>query len=193
MKHVRIVLFLCVIQPGSTIPDGTLPAKNQRKEIEVNIKQQWHNLDANKEQWDEFGGKWIDAGILTVKKRTKDPLSLTHLILSWQGNKIEQLIGSLYQRKPNKEFLPIEQNLICDSHWHQKDQRLIFKFLQPLSLDSLTELHVVLTVPPALEQTLQEGSLKVEADHMPDLMRKLLTQQSVTLTFNAHPRTYAIS
>lgn len=167
--------------------------KTVSKDIELNIVPQWHNLDQNEERCEEFGGAWIEAGVITLRKKTRESINMTHLILSWQGEELEHLIGSLYQRKPNKDFMPIEQNLICDSNWQQSGQKLIFKFLQPLSLDVLTELRLVLTVPQDMQDKLKNGSLKVEADYLPDQIKEMLENQSAVLTFNECAKTSALS
>lgn len=192
MKHVS--LLLCVLGIGQLIAqDQHENAKQVAQDIELHIVPQWHNLDANAERCEQFGGAWIEAGVITLRKRTKDPINMTHLILSWQGDELDHLIGSLYQRLPNKDFMPIEQYLICDSHWQQSAQKLIFKFLKPLSLDSLTELRLLLTVPSEMEEKLKHGSLKVEADYLPDQIREMLQNQTAVLTFHDSAPTSALS
>lgn len=192
MKRISVLLALLSI--GHVVSQEPIESvKTVSKDIELNIMPQWHNLDANEERCEQFGGAWIEAGVITLRKRTREAINMTHLILSWQGEEIDHLIGSLYQRKPNKDFMPIEQNLICDSNWQQSGQKLIFKFLQPLSLDSLTELRLVLTVPPEMQDKLKNGSLKVEADYLPDQIKEMLQNQSAVLTFNDSSRMGALS
>lgn len=183
---MKPISSLCIIVCFSMLyaKEEAEHSKPAIKDIELNIVPQWHSLDANKESCEQFGGAWIEAGVITLRKRTKEPISMTHLILSWQGEELEHLIGSLYQSIPNKDFMPIEQYLICDSHWQQSGQKLIFKFLKPLSLESLTELRLVLTVPMEMHEKLKQGSLKVEADYMPDQIREMLQNQSAVLTFH---------
>lgn len=183
MKHMSVLVALLGV--SQLLAQEPIEAvKSTCKDIELNITPQWRNLDENKESCEQFGGAWIEAGMITLRKRTKEPINMTHLILSWQGEELEHLIGSLYQSTPNKDFMPIEQYLICDSHWQQSAQKLIFKFLRPLSLETLTELRVVLTVPTELQEKLKNGSLKVEADYMPDQIREMLQEQSAVLTFH---------
>lgn len=192
MKRMSVLLALLSI--GHLVAQEPIESvKTASKDIELNITPQWHNLDANVERCEEFGGAWIEAGVITLRKKTREPINMTHLILSWQGEEIDHLIGSLYQRKPNKDFMAIEQNLICDSNWQQSGQKLIFKFLQPLSLDSLTELRLVLTVPTDMQDKLKNGSLKVEADYLPDQIKEMLQNQSAVLTFYDSARMGALS
>lgn len=193
MKHAHTLLFMLGV--GQLIAqEQTESAKPIAKDIELHITPHWHNLDENVERCEQFGGAWIEAGVITLRKRTKDPINMTHLILSWHGEaELENLIGSLYQRLPNKDFMPIEQYLICDSHWQHSGQKLIFKFLKPLSLDSLTELRLVLTVPAGMEEKLKHGLLKVEADYLPDQIREMLENQSAVLSFHDTARASALS
>lgn len=192
MKQSSILLILFGMQLLNA-QEPTISIKTISKDIELHILPQWHNLDEDEERCVQFGGAWIEAGVITLRKKTREPINMTHLILRWQGPELEHLVGSLYQRKPDKDFMPIEQNLICDSNWQQSSQKLIFKFLQPLSLDALTELRLVLTVPSDMEEKLKSGALKVEADYLPDQIKEMLQNQSAVLTFNERVKVHALS
>ena len=62
------------------------------------------------------------------------------------GENIENLISSLYKKVPNKEFLPIEDNLICDGIWNKKTQTIILPFEEKETLGPSTKFYLVLTI-----------------------------------------------
>src|ERR1700722_13511561 len=92
----------------------------------------WNCLDDNDGSCEQFGGKWVLIGNITFKKRAaKDSLQLQQLRLHWNGPYIEILNASLYKKNfdpTKKEFLPIDEYLICDEIWNKVKQTLLLNF-----------------------------------------------------------------
>ncbi len=152
--------------------------------FEFTLQPTWHELDTNQEHITQFGGKWILAGTIKLKKRTTQEVRLEQLILQWNGTHLEHLLGSLYKKELDKPLLPLEEHLICDSYWDKSKQKLILKFDQPLHLETHTSLCLVLTVPPVLENKIKHGSFVLESSTLPSLLRKSLTHKPFILAFN---------
>lgn len=98
--------------------------------------------------------KW--ALIASVLLKSKVSLQLEQLTLQWRGKHLQGLNASLYtKRETDKQLIPIEDNLICDGDWHEKEQRLIFH--PDKKITAVDELFLVLSYPKGLEPHLKEG------------------------------------
>lgn len=161
-----------------------LSATSDRTSFELALQPTWHELDTNQERISKFGGKWIFAGTIKLKKRTAQEVRLEQLILHWNGIHLENLLGSLYKKEVDKPLLPLEEHLICDSYWDASKQKLILKFDQPLHLETHTSLCLVLTVPPVLENKIKNGSFVLESTTLPSPLRKSLVNKPFILAFN---------
>jgi len=121
MKYVTYFIPIFVL---TTAPSLYTTAN----EFSVILEPKWENLESNTKKTKEFGGKWILVGSITFKKNSKEPVNLSKIYLNWQGETIKNLVGSLYKKKSNKDFIPIQDYLICDSVWNKTKQTLILKF-----------------------------------------------------------------
>src|SRR5690606_8029013 len=92
------------------------------EDFNVTLQPEWTNLDYNDNAIEEFGSKWMLAGSITFKKKIKDPIQVKQIIMRWTGETIDNLVASLYKKDLDKEFAPIEKNLICDGIWNKKKQ-----------------------------------------------------------------------
>ena len=101
---------------------------NELQDFDVVLTPQWKDLESNHDKAKEFGGKWILAGSITFKKKAKDTVHLNRIYLQWNGQHIENLCGSLYNTDPDKDFLPIQENVVCDSVWNKCQQTLMLNF-----------------------------------------------------------------
>src|ERR1700733_4051398 len=78
------------------------------EDFDITLKPKWNDLDPTSKKSAEFGGKWILAGSITFKKRSKEPIYIHHINLRWKCEPIDNLISSLYKKDLAKAFLPIE-------------------------------------------------------------------------------------
>lgn len=149
----------------------------------VSLEPCWRSLgSAASEKSDIFGGKWLLVGVITVKKRVKESVSLCQLNFQWQGDYIDQLIGSLYCVAHDKKFLPTDDFLVSDAVWNHKKQQLQFKFNCATQLNTHTVFYLVLTVPEAVERVLRCGSFTIVQHCLPLQMQDALSKKNLTLS-----------
>ena len=138
----------------------------------ISMEPQWHNICTDPDHIVRFGGKWIVVGSITFRKKSKDPAKLGLLKLAWHGENIDHLHGSLYKKIPDKEFLAIEQNLVCDSNWNKARQEMVLDFRDNLqTLGPLNIFYLVLTVPPAMENRIKSGSFSLLNRALPESLQ----------------------
>lgn len=153
-------------------------------DFKIILEPKWQNLEDNPQKNDQFGGQWILAGCITFKKKSKDVINLSTLQLHWHGPKIENLLASLYKKNLDKEFIPVEDNLICDGLWNKKEQTLILTFNKKHNLGPLNIFYLVLTVPPHLENKLKSGFFSIEKNELPMQYNLSMRNTSLSLAFN---------
>jgi hypothetical protein len=174
MKMVKSTLLI-----GITLATRIIYAEQEF--FKVIVEPHWHNLEQNEKRTEEFGGKWILAGSITFKKHCKDAVFLDNIQLSWKGEKIDHLIGSLYEKNEAGEFLPIDKYLVCDSCWKKSTQELFLRFNRPCTLGAINTFYLVLTVPEKLEPILKNGSFYVEQAGLPLPYREYLKEHTRAL------------
>ena len=153
-------------------------------DFDITLTPKWSVLDGNRTKATDFGGKWILVGSITFKKRSKDPIAIESITLQWNGDSIDNLIGSLYKKTPDKDFLPIEDNLVCDAVWNKKKQVIIFNFDERENLGPTTVFYLVLTVPEAIESLLKTGSFCLEKQCLPGPFKHCAQQEKLSLAIN---------
>lgn len=156
-------------------------------ECEVHINSKWEDLEHSTHRTKQFGGKWIWAGTFVFKKRSRNPISLESLDITWEGQKISKLTGTLFKQEPNKEFLPVESTLISDGQWNSTQQTLHFHFPKKENLNPVHIFCLVLTIPRKLEPVLRKGHFVVNQKTLP-LEFKEVTKNK-TLSFALKPPT----
>jgi hypothetical protein len=129
----------------------------------------------------DFGGEWVLIGSITFKKKSKKPVILDTISFRWNGEQITSLIASLYKKNSSKNFLPIDQNLICDGTWNRSKQTLVFNFNEKESLNPMTTFYIVLTMPPDLKSCLQEGLFILEEQCLPKPFKHAIDPKNLTL------------
>jgi hypothetical protein len=166
----------------STLP--LLPCKAEET-FNIALKPKWRCLEEDCKKVAEFGGKWILAGSITFKKRSKDPVFIETINLHWDGENLDNLIASLYRKNLDKEnFLPIEENLVCDGVWNKNKQTLVLNFDEKESLAPTTTYYLVLTVPDDIEPVLKNGSFSLEEQNLPKPFKQCAQQEKLSLAFN---------
>ena len=139
------------------------------QQFTIKLEPKWDDLDKNNKS-KLFKDQWILAADIIIKKTAPEYVSLNELHLCWHGKngkKINELVASLYEKNSDKNFMPIEQYLICDSTWKKSEQTLILKFEKPKMLYSINKLSLVLTVPKELVSTLKSGHFTLDAECLP--------------------------
>lgn len=136
-------------------------------DFSISLEPMWKDLETNPNNIAKFGGKWILAGSITFKKRAKDNVNLEKIYLKWNGPALENTMASLYRGRPDKDFLPIEDNVVADGIWNKKKQRLLFDFLENETLSAITIFYLVLTVPPCCETLFKQGNFSLEKTCLP--------------------------
>jgi hypothetical protein len=152
--------------------------------FDILLKSKWRNLDKNNHSIIDFGGKWVLVGSITFKKKSKEPLFIDTLNLTWNGTHIDHLVASLYKKNLSREFLPIEDNLVCDGAWNKTKQTLMFNFNEKETLNPTTIFYLVLTIPDHLETTLKNGTFLLEEHCLPKPFKQC--SQTMHLSLEIH-------
>jgi hypothetical protein len=136
----------------------------------ISLEPCWSNIEQKNTCQEKFGTKWVLIGSITFRKKSKEDIKLDAIQLHWQGDKIEQLSGSLYKKHPTKKFMPIEENLLCDGIWNSAHQQLTLDFSnRKQTLGPINIFYIVLSVPDTLETTLKKGHFLLTKTHLPQL------------------------
>jgi len=173
----RLVCFFLAVSMGTSIVA-------EIRDFEVVIKPLWQNLEKSDCYCQQFGGKWILVGNITFKNKSKETVNLNRLYLHWNGSQITNLVGSLYTSKPDKDFLPIEDNLICDGAWNAAKQTLKLQFDSDVSVGAMNVFYLVLTIPHELEQTVRHGNFEIIQKTLPAQFRA--HDQELRLALDVH-------
>jgi hypothetical protein len=170
----------------SIITSTLLPTQTcKAEEFNIILKSKWCSLDDNCTKSTEFGGKWILVGSITFKKRCKDPVCIETISLRWNGEPLDNLTASLYKKNLDKDnFLPIEENLVCDGIWNKNKQMLLLNFDEKENLAPTTIFYLVLTIPEAIEPILKKGSFSLEEQYLPKPFKQCVQTEKLSLAFN---------
>jgi hypothetical protein len=160
---------------------------NTAEDFNISIKSKWCDLDGNCTKSDDFGGKWILVGSFTFKKRSKDPLYMENITLHWSGEPLPNLVASLYKKTLDKDFLPIEDNLVCDGLWNKCKQQLVFNFDERENLGPTTVFYLVLTVPESIESVLKKGFFYIDEQCLPKVFKHCAQNEKLSLAINDTP------
>lgn len=153
----------------------------------VIVNPKWKELGCHGSKCADFGGKWILIGSITFKKRFKEPITIDAINLRWCGEKIDNITASLYHKIIGKEFLAIEDNLVCDGGWNSKTQTLIFNFDEAEKLAPTTVFYVVLTIPEDIEPILKKGHFYLENGCLPHPFKQSSHNEKLILAVNDKP------
>jgi hypothetical protein len=184
MKNIARILLACFAFSYQLI--CALSSEN----FKVRLEPTWQNLENDTHTKDVFGGKWILVGSITFKKRAKISVALNQIHLQWYGEPLDNLMGSLYKHTHDKAFIPIEDNLICDSVWNKTKQMLILNFDEKQTLSAVNVFYLVLTIPEKMEPVLKQGYFSIEHSSLPEPFKEYATKNSLSLMLNK-PTQYA--
>lgn len=156
---------------------------SSNEDFQVLLEPKWENLQ-NSGETKEFGGKWILLGSITFKKKSKEDVKLHKMYLKWHGQRIKDLNASLYKKTPDKRFLPIEENLVCDSYWNPKGQTLVLNFNKKHRLGAVDVFYLVLTVPKNMERKLKNGHFTIQEQCLPGPFKGCAVDHKLALAVN---------
>jgi len=162
---------------------SAMTLESQTPGLTISLTPDWQPIGHGKATEKTFGGAWICAGTITIKKRINETLSLTEAVFRWNGPRIKDLHASLY-RKNSEPFLAIEDNVVSDGIWRQSQQLLSFTFSNKQILDPITTFYLVLTVPSALEPILKKGGFELLATHLPAQVQLYLENKPLSLVLS---------
>ncbi len=156
-------------------------------DITVTIQPDWKDLEHNPKYIKKFGGRWILAGTITIVKKAQEKIHLNRLHLQWEGPqespKIETLNASLYAGECLEDFLPIQENLVCDGVWNSAQQKLLFNFEEQQLLTFKNCFFLVLTVPENKEQLIRNGTFKLVTAILPEPIKECLNNEQICLQY----------
>jgi len=175
-KSCLVFIFAAITLPLRSKTD----LQTQNHQFSIILEPKWEDLDKNKTK-KRFDDKWILAGNIIFKKKAPGIMSLQELHLTWKGEKINNLIGSLYEKDIHGNFMPIERYHLCDSTWKASEQKLIMKFEKPKTLHATNNLYLVLTIPQDIEDTLKTGSFCIESEVLPEPFKEYANENNLHL------------
>lgn len=180
MNYGRVILCIFSCLPMQILlADSSDPYK-------IIIEPLWEDLDKNSTtKIHGFDSKWILIGSITFEKKPKEPVTMHRLHLKWQGQHLENLTASLYRKLPDKDFYPLESNLVCDGVWCEGKQTVILTFNEEKTLGPRTIFYFVVTVPHALEPILKKGSFALLSHTLPESFRPMLENENLCLSLDA--------
>ncbi len=180
MKQLNQVLFILITTANS-------PLMTIVDDFDIILESQWQDLQKDSERIKQFGGKWVVVGSITFRKKVKEAITMNRLQLQWHGKPIDNVVASLYKKSLNKNFIPLEQYLVCDGCWNKTKQTLMLNFNKKQVLGPLNIYYLVLTIPDGLEKTLHEGKFTIEQQCLPEQFKQCTQKFNISLTINAHP------
>lgn len=153
-------------------------------DFQIILEPIWQDLEGNRARSQQFDGKWILVGSITFKKKAKEAVNLSRLYLHWTGKKIGTLMGSLYRKNMDENFLAIEKNLVCDGTWNTGQQTLMLNFDKQQNLSLVNIFYLVLTVPEDLEQTIRQGRFDLVDNCLPESFQPCTAHHKLSLALD---------
>jgi hypothetical protein len=177
MKKIRLVMSLIMV-------NGMVSALPYRPgdEYAILIEPTWRMLDPDDSYVQTVGGQWVLVGSFTFKKRSQETVHLNKLILQWHGPTITKLVGELYSKRSDRDFLPIEEYLVSDGMWCKTNQELVLDFRYSLTLGPISEFFLVLTLPKEVQELVKQGTFDLSLRALPIQFRQALDETQVSLS-----------
>ena len=152
MKNVSWLISIVIVHTLlNAVP--SIPGE----EYTILIEPTWRMLDPDDSYAQKLGGQWVLVGSFIFKKRSQETVHLNKLLLQWHGPAITKLVGELYSKRLDRDFLPIEEYLISDGMWCKTNQELMLEFRYPLTLGPINEFYLVLTLPKEVQELVKQG------------------------------------
>jgi hypothetical protein len=154
---------------------------------QIIIEPKWESLNHREKYSERLGGQWFIVSSFIFKKKSDAFIQLKKLHLYWKGPNLEKLVGSLYRRRLDRNFIPTEEYLISDGKWCKGKQELVLEFEHAEALGSINEFYLVLTIPKELEETVKKGSFDIAIQDLPAPFSEALKHSK--LSFSLHDTT----
>lgn len=151
--------------------------------FKIILEPKWENLEHDERRIVQFGGRWILAGSIVFKKKSKECIDLSRLTLQWNGPHCDKVIASLYEKNADQHFYPIQDFLICDGVWNKKHQFLSFQFEQKCTLHAVNTFYLVLTVPSWQETIIKQGSFSITHNCLPDQFQEYIDTTNLSISY----------
>lgn len=177
-------LWLCISASCVVV----LGAAQHGEKYTIMIEPTWRTLDPHDSYTEKLGGHWILVGHFTFKKKSEETVHLDKLSLQWHGPVIEKLVGELYSKRQDHEFVPLEEYLVCDGVWCKVKQELLLEFQSSLVLGPVNEFCLVLTLPKHLHEVIRQGTFNLSLHTLPQQFREAVGNRSLSLSFTANAR-----
>jgi len=179
MRRTSCIFLVCAAM-SFPLRAKTKDPSNQEQFLII-LEPKWEDLDKNKKNKILFEDKWFLAGDIIFKKKTPEAISLQEIHLLWKGKELKNIIGSLYEKSGQIDFMPIEKYLICDSKWKSSEQKLILRFPEPRSLYAVNTLSLVITAPKEAVNILKNGYFELEASTLPTQYQEYAQENNLKL------------
>jgi hypothetical protein len=157
MKRFLLLINLCTFS-------GTALHAIVSHQCELSVKPLWQKLQRDSAS---LQGDWIVVGTLTFRKKLAEPVHLTTLALSWQGETLQNVQASLYRTEVNEPFFATDDYWVSDGIWSREKQQLFFKLDRKKALSAITTFHLVLTIPLSLNAVFKSGFFKIDSCSLP--------------------------
>lgn len=157
---------------------------NPIDDFKIILESTWQDLEHDGIKSEEFSDSWVLIGSITFRKKAKEVINLERLYLHWTGKPLEHLLGSLYKKTHQHEFLPIEENLICDGKWNNAQQILMLDFDKQQTLGVTNTFYLVLTIPKKLEETVKAGSFDLLDYTLPEPFQACSSSEKLSLAMS---------
>jgi hypothetical protein len=171
MKVKFFVVYFCIVILFCSISSCIAKTLNDTQSL-FTLKKQFKNFFSfsTTTTWKEYVinsaiqpfkyTKWAWLGLINFK--SKNPLHLKELRLTWKGDKLKTLTASLYQKKESdSNLIPVPDNFICDGQWDVGKQELLFDINRKI-ISSLTY-YLLLNFPAHEEVKLRHGEFTLMA------------------------------
>jgi len=172
------MVFFCIHTDNFALPPRI---RSEKCSIIFSPESPWKELGLKKEPFEKTNGKPTLVAQITFKKRLKDPVNLNSLKLRWHGPIIDHIFGSLYKKDPEKEFLPLQHNLVCDGVWNKAEQSLILNFDMKQKLSATNIFCLVFDISPEIQDLLKQGNFTLYEDTLPDVFKSCARSQTLIL------------
>jgi len=154
-----------------------------REDYQIILEPRWEDLEEDALRATKFGGKLFLVGSIIFKKNARDPILLNYMQLSWKGENIDNLICSLYKKMPDRDFLPIQDYLICDGVWNKRKQQILLRFEEEQALGPTTVFYLVFMIPETLERIIKAGRFSIDECCLPGPFKQCICAGQLDLAF----------
>lgn len=152
LKLLILSSFLLISKINTQI-SYSFEQNNWNNNLSLCTTNTWYEFNFNQEKLEQ---NWAWVGMITLK--SKNALKLKKINLKWNGQALDAktISASLYNKKErNDVVIPIEENLVCDGKWDEKNQQLVFYLDEKLI--AVKKYYLMLSFPENIKNKLRQG------------------------------------